>query len=433
MTSATVLPTAPTTERVPGHRRSRSDLVFHVAATVVALHVVDDNFLQPEAGMSVADHLVSGFGTLAPIALAAWAYPRVRAGAAAAIAIFLGLCAVAFGAGEAGYYTLTVGPSGDDYTGLLCIPAGLVLLGVGASRLWRSRRNTPNHAWRYLRRLLIGVVSVVAVYQTVLPIGWAYMSTHSARAEVPPAELGAAHEDVTLTTSDGLELEGWYVPSENGAAVIVFPGRLRPQHHARMLIEHGYGVLLFDRRGEGASEGEGNMSGWGGERDIFAALDYLEARPDVDPDRIGGLGLSVGGELMLQAAAGDDRLAAVVSEGAGTRSFKEQLQDHPMSEMWPFVPITAIKTGALTVFSNTLPPPRLTDLVPEIAPRPTLLIWAPNGGNVETMSPRYHRLAGPSSEIWEIDAPHVEGITTHPDEYERRVAGFFDRALLPNR
>ena len=70
-----------------------------------------------------------------------------------------------------------------------------------------------------------------------------------------------------------------------------------------MLVEHGYGVLLFDRRGEGASEGAGNMFGWGGERDIFAAIDFLESRPDVDPDRIGGLGLSVGGELMLQAAA----------------------------------------------------------------------------------------------------------------------------------
>ena len=90
------------------------------------------------------------------------------------------------------------------------------------------------------------------------------------------ADLGTAYEDVTLKTSDGLELEGWYVPSTNGAAVIVFPGRKRSQHHARMLVEHGYGVLLFDRRGEGASEGEGNMSGWGGERDIFAAIDFLE-------------------------------------------------------------------------------------------------------------------------------------------------------------
>ena len=64
---------------------------------------------------------------------------------------------------------------------------------------------------------------------------------------------------------------------------------------------------------------------------------------------------------------------------------------------------------------------------------PALFIWAPNGGNIETMNPRYHRLAGPASEIWEIDAPHIEGITTHPEEYERRVVGFLDRALLDAR
>ena len=115
-----------------------------------------------------------------------------------------------------------------------------------------------------------------------------------------------AYEDVSFTTSDGLELEGWYIPSRNGAAVIAFPGRSGPQKHARMLARHGYGVLLFDRRGEGESDGDRNLFGWGGDKDILAAIEFLKTRPDVDPDRIGGIGLSVGGELMLQTAAETD-------------------------------------------------------------------------------------------------------------------------------
>ena len=138
------------------------------------------------------------------------------------------------------------------------------------------------------------------------------MATHFYTAEVPEADLGAAPDDVTFTTSDGLEIEGWYVPSRNRAAVIL-PGRTSTQPHARMLIEHGYGVLLFDRRGEGASQGDPNLFGWGGSRDIHAAVDFLLSRPDVDPARIGGLGLSVSGELMLQSAAESTDLAAVVS------------------------------------------------------------------------------------------------------------------------
>ena len=111
------------------------------------------------------------------------------------------------------------------------------------------------------------------------------------------------YEQVSFTTSDGLRLAGWYVPSRNGAAVIAFPGRNGPQAHTRMLARHGYGVLLFDRRGQGESEGDPHAMGWEGEKDIKAGIAFLQRRPDVDPERIGGLGLSVGGELMLHAAA----------------------------------------------------------------------------------------------------------------------------------
>jgi fermentation-respiration switch protein FrsA (DUF1100 family) len=200
-----------------------------------------------------------------------------------------------------------------------------------------------------------------------------------------------------------------------------------------MLARHGYGVLLFDRRGEGTSEGDPNLFGWGGDRDILAAVEFLKHRPDVDPDRIGGIGFSVGGELMLQAAAESDDLAAVVSEGAGTRWLKEEIEEYdtiPGWDKWLSLPLYAVKTGSVAVFSNTAPPPKLTDLVPRIT-QPLYLIWAPNGGNAETMNPVYYRLAGGQKTIWEIpDARHIQGITAHPKEYEQRVVGFFDRSLL---
>ena len=89
---------------------------------------------------------------------------------------------------------------------------------------------------------------------------------------------------MSFTTRDGLALEGWYIPSRNGAAVISFPGRKGPQRQARMLARHGYGVLLFDRRGEGRSEGEPNGLGWGGDEDIKAAIAYLQtARTSTRP------------------------------------------------------------------------------------------------------------------------------------------------------
>ena len=407
--------------------------IVRAGAAVLALHVIDDTIVQPPAGTPATDHLISAAVPVALIGLAAWAYPRLRGTARGALAIVLGLIALAVG-GEAWHYTTTVGPSGDDFTGLLTLAAGPVLVGTGAVTLWRTRRTEGNHVWRYGRRALLGVAAFVGFSVVLFPLALAYVTTHTARSVVPDNELGAATEDVRFTTSDGLELRGWYVPSRNGAAVISFPGRKGTQRQARMLARHGYGVLLFDRRGEGRSEGEPNSWGWSGDRDVFAAIDWLQHRPDVDPHRIGGIGLSVGGEMMLEAAAKDRRLAAVVSEGAGARAYADAV-DIPGSD--PVgrglgVIASAVKTGAVSVFANQTPPHHLETYVGRIAPRPLMLIAAPNSGHGEELNRRYERAAGEPTTLWEIpEASHMGGMSSRPAEYERRVVGFFDRALRP--
>ena len=395
----------------------------------IALHVVDDSFLQPQPGTSAADHLVSGLVPLAVLALAAVAYPRLRAGWRAVVALVTGFFGLGAGS-EAWYYTREVGASGDDYTGLLAIAAGLALLVVGVVSLWRSRRLDERLPRRYGRRALIGVASLVVSLAVVYPLVTSYGQTHIARAVVPEPHLGAAFEEVSLTTDDGLELHGWYVPSKNRSAVIVFPGRKGPQRPARMLIRHGYGVLLFDRRGEGESEGDPNALGWAGDRDIKAAIAFLRERPDVDPDRIGGMGLSVGGELMLETAAETDALKAVMSDGAGIRSVREAGMVSGADKLLA-VPVWGGITAATAVFANHAPPPNLNELVERIAPRPVFFVYAERGQGGEELSQDFYESAGEPKFVWKVPgARHTGGIELRPREYERRMIGFFDRALL---
>ena len=398
---------------------------------MIALHVIDDSFLQPEPGTSAGDHLVSGLVPLALLGPAAATYPRLRAGARAVVALLSGAFGIATGA-EAWIYTREVGASGDDFTGLLAIPAGLGLIGLAAVTLWRSRRLDESRPRRYVRRALIALAGAIVAVNLVLPVLLSYGFTHIGRAVVPEPDLGAAHRDVTFATSDGLTLEGWYVPSRNRAAVIAFPGRKGPRRQTRMLARHGYGVLLFDRRGEGDSEGEPNALGWDGEKDLRAALAFLRRQPDVDPRRIGGIGLSVGGELLLQAAAHTDELRAVVSEGAGIRSVREQ-QETDGARRWLELPTWAMTTLATTVFANRGPPPNLKDLVGRISPRPVFLIYAERGQGGEDLNPEYFAAAGPPRTIWKTDSGHTGGIEAEPREYERRVPAFFDRYLLGRR
>jgi uncharacterized protein len=403
--------------------------LFLGALALIALHVLDDNFLQPEPGTSAGDHLVSGLVPLVLLALAAAWYPRLRAGARGSVAVLLGVFGIATGI-EGWHYSLEVGPSGDDFTGLLALPAGVVLIGTGVVTLWRSRRLDERLPRRYLRRALLGAGLLVVGVPLVYGVVYSYGLTHASRAVVPEAELGAPYEDVKFTTSDGLELEGWYVPSRNGAAVISFPGRAGTQKQARMLIRNGYGVLLFDRRGEGASEGDPNGLGWGGVEDVHAAIDFLRERPDVDPDRIGGIGRSVGGELLLEAAAENPALKAVVSDGAGIRSVREASLTDGAGKLGA-VAVWSAMTVSTAVFSNEAPPPNLNDVVPRIAPRPVFLIHAERGVGGEELSAEYAEAAGEPVEVWEVPgAGHVGGIDARPAEYERRVVGFFERALL---
>jgi len=411
--------------RVSAFLRTESGLA-RLALGIAALHVVDDNFLQPQPGTSAADHLPGGLVQTAFFVLAAWAYPRLRPGARATLAIWVGLFMTVMGLGEAGYYTRENGPSGDDYTGLLVIPAGLLLVGIGFVTLWRSRKG-GSLVRRFLRRTAVGLGLLVGTYLIVYPISESYVITHAARAYVPAPDLGASYEDVSFTTADGLRLEGWYVPSQNGANVIVFPGRKGPQKPARMLARHGYGVLLFDRRGEGESDGDPNALGWAGTRDVEAAISYLQARPDVDDDRIGGLGLSVGGEVLLQTAAEGDDLKAVVSEGAGIRSVREAV-DLTGSQRWSAVPIFALVTGASAVFASDLPPPGLTNLSAEISV-PVFFIYATPGQGGESLSQTFYEAASQPKELWAAEGGHTGAIDAEPQEYERRIVAFFDDAL----
>jgi uncharacterized protein len=395
---------------------------------LVGLHVADDNFLQPEPGMTAVDHLPGGLTLLALVAAGAWAYRRARPGARAALALLLGFFGVLAGI-EAVYYTFADRPSGDDFTGFLSLVAGFVLLGIGIRTLWQSRRTHDSRRRRYLRRGLVLAGVVVLIPTFLMPVSIGYFATHILRAAVPTANLGATPEDVSFTTSDGLRLEGWFIPSKNGATVIAFPGRSGPQKHTRMLVKHGYGVLLFDRRGEGASEGDPNIFGWSGDRDLHAAAKYLQSRPDVDPDRIGGIGFSVGGEMLIHAAAHSDAFKAIVSEGASGQSIRDDVANAGLFE--GILAGSGI-TAATAIFTSTLPPPSLKSDVPKIAPTASFFIYGEHGqgGTEKKPNDAFYAAAGEPKQIWEVpNGQHIAGITTEPAEYERRVIRFFDREL----
>ena len=394
----------------------------------IGLHVLDDNFLRPQPGTSAGDHLASGLVPVAILAAVAAAYPRLPAWLRATAAMTFGALGVAIAVPSI-YYLLDGSAEGAHFTGPLALAAGVTLLVLGPVTLWRTRRRDGSRRRRALRwglkTLAAVAVGLALLLFVVFPVGFSYGYTHIGRTGPPPA-LGLPHEPVTVTTSDGLELTALYVPSRNRAAVVVFPGSSAVAE-ARMLARNGYGVLLLDPRGQGGSEGD--LVRWAGDRDLNAGARYLRSRPDVDPERIGGFGSSVGGEILLVAAAQSTLFRAVVSEGAG---FPIGDADVEGVEGVLAKPIMLMLSASTTVFANHAPPTKIVDVIGRIAPRPVFLIYTePGMGGEDVRQPKYFAAAGRPKAIWKVPgAEHTGGIDARPAEYERRVVAFLDAALL---
>jgi hypothetical protein len=142
-----------------------------------------------------------------------------------------------------------------------------VLIGLAAAILWLHRGEgeaSGRRRWAY-RIAAVPVGLLLALY-TIVPIGAAITETHKYREPIgaPPS---SDYREVAFDASDGVHLSGWYRPTRNGATLLVLHGgggdRTGAVAHAELLARHGYGVLLYDARGRGKSEGQQNAFGWG--------------------------------------------------------------------------------------------------------------------------------------------------------------------------
>lgn len=343
----------------------------------------------------------------------------------------LGLTGVVVGVGIGLPHLVRAGASVASLLGLLALGGGLGLLVLGARTLLRGRR------WwvAVVTVAALGAVTGVAL----LTVGQALAATvvaPSRLADVNPTDLGPAAREVTASTADGVALSGWYLPSTNGAAVVLRHGagstRTDVLAQAAVLGRAGYGVLMLDARGHGASGGRAMDLGWFGDEDVRAGVDLLVTRPEVDPDRIGVVGLSMGGEEAIGAAATDPRIRAVVAEGAEQRVAADKAW---MADAYGLAGrvqgvLDRVTYGAVDLLTGADPPIALRDAVGRAAPRPVLLIA---GGAVadEQRAARWIQAASPSTvTVWVVpSAGHVQGLAVEPEQWADRVLGFLDENL----
>ncbi len=199
-------------------------------------------------------------------------------------------------------------------------------------------------------------------------------------AQSLPAGLPGVQQ-ARFSTSDGLTLGGWYSPPATapGPVILFVHGHAGNRNHfldeAAALIDEGYGVLLFDLRNHGASEGTVTTMGLHEVRDVQAAFAYLAVKPEVDASHIVLYGHSMGGATAIlamqdlphaRALVVDTAYATLASAAADGVTIRTGFPSSPWGEliMW---------------FSNLLSGEDITkvrpiEVVGQISPRPILFI-----------------------------------------------------------
>jgi fermentation-respiration switch protein FrsA (DUF1100 family) len=242
-----------------------------------------------------------------------------------------------------------------------------------------------------------------------------------------PADL--PREAIAFPSASGSTIQGWFAPGRPGAGGVVLMHGVRANRasllpRARLFHQAGYSVLLFDFQAHGESPGKHITFGYLESRDVRAAVAY--ARKRLPGERLGGLGMSLGGAATLLGPqpAGFD---AVVLESVYP-TLEEAVRDR-----------IHIRLGAL---ATPLTPLLLLQIRPRLGFSPRDLrpidgigrLGAPVlvlAGDADRHTPlaetrRLYDAARAPKDLWIVPgAAHVDLYTYAGPEYARRVLAFF--------
>ncbi len=255
--------------------------------------------------------------------------------------------------------------------------------------------------------------------------------------DTSPADFGLAYEDVLVRSADGYSLFGWYIPSQNGAAVMLQHGyksnRSEMLEEAAMLARHGYGVLLSSVRAHDLNAGELIAFGLNEMPDFDAWFNYLQQREDIDPDRLGLLGNSLGGTMAIQYAADHQVVSALLVHSAFSSmsdTIDTSIRYYTGLPAFPFASL--IRFWAEREVGGSIENINAVNRISRISPRPVLLLHSTTD---VVISPQSGELlfaaAGEPKELWQVAGiEHASFDTQQPDAFEQRMLSFFDRYLL---
>ena len=189
--------------------------------------------------------------------------------------------------------------------------------------------------------------------------------------------------------------------------------------------------MTFDFQACGESAGGCTSLGIRETDDLLAAIDYISGKARID--NLGVVGNSMGGVVAILAAARDDRIAAIVTDGAFAAAGRNLVS-------YAFRGVTGLPAtlfqDAVVMVSQWLSRVRLDCINPvfaiaAIAPRPIMLIHGVDDEMVRLADAHsLYAAAGQPKTLWTVpDCLHVQSFQVQTEEYGRRLEEFFTTAF----
>ncbi len=301
---------------------------------------------------------------------------------------------------------------------------------------------------QWLRRILLGLVLVIALGAVIGVIvvsrqeGIRIVRPERTLSDKTPDNYGITDwESVTFPSTDGLRLGAWFIPPDpasDGSTIIFVHGlgsnRGGLLDQADMLVEAGYGALLIELRGHGQSEGETTTFGYTEVNDVQGAVDFLESRPEVNAERLGLVGESLGAATAVQATARIPEIDVLVEESSFTTledNVAEGVRVIAGLPPFPFAPLMVYFGSQEAGLDIGLVRP--VDDIARIAPRPVLIIHGRQDELVPVESAMsLYAAAGEPKQLYIIEgAGHYPLIESEPQVFRDTLVGFFAK-YLPN-
>ncbi|TET14267.1 MAG: alpha/beta hydrolase [Actinobacteria bacterium] len=181
--------------------------------------------------------------------------------------------------------------------------------------------------------LLFLLFAVYAVYLYFNQSKYVYFPTSDIAAT--PSDAGLFYEDIMLKTSDGINISGWYIPTENQRGTILFfhgnGGNISHRiEFIEMFYELNLSTFIIDYRGYGKSEGKPSEEGT--YLDAEAAWDYVVDEKKINPSRIIIYGRSLGAPIGTRLAE-KHKPATLILDSTFT-SIKDI-----SARLYPFLPV----------------------------------------------------------------------------------------------